>query len=326
MKKRFLFILIISIFLTGSAAWNDAHAQAYPKKPIHLVIPYPPGGGTDTIMRPFAQLLSQRLGQPIVIENRGGSGGSLGMDSVARSAPDGYTIVAALTAQLAVNPFLYKNLPYDPVKDFAPITLFAEGPYILVVHPSMPVKTVQEFIEYVRNHPKDVTYASAGNGSGAHLAGELLNTMAGIKMMHVPYKGGGPGLIGLISGEVKASFQTWASSQGHVKAGRIRVLGSTILKRPNAISHIPTISESGVPGYDSGVWYTLLAPAGTPRPIIDRLNSETIAVQKNPEFGKLLEGQSIIAIGSTPEECTQFIKRELAKYEKVVKEAGVRIE
>ena len=325
--KTFLHsILVILLVAAGAAAWQPAHAQSYPIKPVRLVIPYPPGGGTDTIMRSFVQYFSVRLGQQVIIDNRGGAGGSIGMEATARAKPDGYTIVAGLTAQLAVNPALYKKLPYDPIKDFAPITLFADGPYLLVVHPSLPVKSVQEFVEFARKRPGGVTCASSGKGSGGHLAAELLKSMTGIKMLHVPYKGGGPALTGLLTGEAQVLFAPYASAQGHIKSGRIRALGVTTARRPKAIPDLPTIAEAGVPGYDSGVWYSLLAPAGTPRAIIDRLNRETIAVLNNPKFAKLLVDQAIDPIGSTPEELTQYIKSEIDKWAKVVKEAGVRIE
>jgi len=326
MKTFFHSLLVILVAAAGVAAWQPAQAQSYPTKPVRLVIPYPPGGGTDTIMRPFVQYLSERLGQPVVIDNRGGAGGSMGMEAVARATPDGYTILAGLTAQLAVNPALYKKLPYDPIKDFAPITLFADGPYLLVVHPSLPVKSVKEFLELARKRPNEITYASSGNGSGGHLAAELLTNMTGIKMLHVPYKGGGPALTGLLTGEVQALFAPYASAQGHIKSGRIRALAVTTSRRPKAIPDIPTLAEAGVPGYDSGVWYSLLAPAGTPRAIIDRLHRETIAVLNNPEFAKLLMEQAIDPIGNTPEELAQYIKSEIDKWAKVVKEAGIRIE
>ena len=325
--KTFLHsILVVLLVAAGAAAWQPAHAQSYPTKPVRLVIPYPPGGGTDTIMRSFVQYFSVRLGQQVIIDNRGGAGGSIGMEATARAKPDGYTIVAGLTAQLAVNPALYKKLPYDPIKDFAPITLFADGPYLLVVHPSLPVKSVQKFVEFARKRPGEVTCASSGKGSGGHLAAELLKSMTGIKMLHVPYKGGGPALTGLLTGEAQVLFAPYASAQGHIKSGRIRALGVTTARRPKSIPDLPTIAEAGVPGYDSGVWYSLLAPAGTPRAIIDRLNRETIAVLNNPKFAKLLVDQAIDPIGSTPEELTQYIKSEIVKWAKVVKEAGVRIE
>ena len=303
-----------------------AHAQSYPTKPIRMLIPYPPGGGVDAIMRPFAQDLSARLGQQIIIDNRGGSGGSIAMEAVARAAPDGHTIVAAITAQLAINPALYSRLPYDPVKDFAPITLFADGTYILVVHPSLPVRSVKEFLALARKRPNEILYGSAGNGSGGHLAGALLTSMTGIKIVHVPYKGGGPAQVGLLSGEIQADFEVWAYARGHIESGRIRALAVTKGKRPQSLPDIPTIAESGVPGYDSGVWYALLAPAGTPRAVVDRLNRETLAVLKKPAYLKRLADQAIDPIGSTPEELGQYIKREVDKWAKVVKDTGARID
>ena len=326
MKRILHSLLVVLLCAIVAAAWQPAYGQSYPTKPIRLVIPYPPGGGTDTIMRPFAQYLGERLGQQIVVDNRGGGGGSMGMEAVAHAAPDGYTLAAGLTAQLAVNPALFRKLPYDPIKDFAPISLLADGPYLLVVHPSLPVKSVKELVEYAKKNPDKLSYASSGNGSGGHLAAELLKSMTGIKMLHIPYKGGGPALTGLLSGEAQVLFAPYASAKGHIKDGRIRALGVTTARRPKAIPDIPTIAEAGVPGYNTGVWYSLLAPAGTPRAIIDRLRSETVAVLNKPEFNKLLVDQAIDPIGSTPEELAMYIKDELDLWAKVVKEAGIRIE
>jgi tripartite-type tricarboxylate transporter receptor subunit TctC len=319
-------MLAVPLCIAGILASQTAHAQAYPAKPIRLIIPYPPGGGVDAIMRPFAQHLSARLGQQIIIDNRGGSGGSIAMQAAARAAPDGYTIAAPITAQLAINPALYSSLPYDPIKDFAPITLFADGAYILVVHPSLPVKTMGEFLQLARKRPGEIHYGSAGNGSGGHLAGALLVSMTGIKMVHVPYKGGGPAQVGLLSGEIQADFEVWAYARGHIESGRIRALAVTTARRPKSLPDFPTVAESGVPGYDSGVWYALVAPAGTPREIIERLNRETVAVLKNPEYTKLLADQAIDPIGSTPEELGQYIRREVDKWAKVVKDTGARID
>ncbi len=251
------------------------HAQTYPNKPIRVVLPYPPGGGLDTIARPLARDLTERLGQQVIVDNRGGASGNIGMELAAKSPPDGYTIVMALTAQLAVNPSLFRKLPYDPVKDFVPITLMANGPYLMVVHPSLPVKSVKEFIALARRHPGQIVYASSGNGSGGHLAAVLLESMAHIKMLHVPYKGGGQALVDLLAGNVQMLFAPYASSKGHIQSGRIRALAVTTAKRPAAIPDLPTLAEAGVPGYDSGVWYAMLAPAGTPRAIVERLNRET---------------------------------------------------
>jgi tripartite-type tricarboxylate transporter receptor subunit TctC len=311
---------------TGVLGGPQAGAQSYPAKPIRLVLPYPPGGGSDTIARPLAQRLTGRLGQQVVVDNRGGAGGSIGMENAARSAPDGYTIVMALTAQLAVNPSLFRKLPYDPVKDFVPITLMADGPYILVVHPSLPVKSVKEFVALARKRPGEIAYASSGNGSGGHLAAVLLGSMTGIKMLHVPYKGGGPALVDLLAGNVQMLFSTYAAGKGHIQSGRIRALAVSTAKRPSVIPDLPTVAEAGVPGYDSGVWYAMLAPAGTPRDIVDRLNREIIAVLKDPGYAKILFNGAIDPVGSTPEALAKRISAEIAKYAKVIKEAGVRVD
>lgn len=326
MKPVFRYLSGFVLCAASCALCSEADAQSYPVKPLRLVIPYPAGGGTDIMMRPFVQFLAERLGQSVVIDNRGGGGGAIGMEAVARAAPDGYTIVMGLTAQLAVNPALYKKLSYDPLRDFAPITLFASAPYLLVVHPSLPVRSVKELIDLARKRPNEITYGSAGSGSGAHLAAERLNLMTGTRMIHVPYKGGGPALTGLLSGEVQVLFPTWSEARGFIKDGRIRVLGVTTAKRPKALPGITPIADAGVAGYDSGVWYALMAPAGTPRQIIDRLNLESINILNNPEYSKILLEQAIDPVGSTPEELTLQIKRELDKWAKVVKDAAVSIE
>lgn len=302
------------------------YAQTYPNKPIRLVLPYPPGGGSDTIARPLAQRLAAGLGQQVIVDNRGGASGNIGMELAAKSPPDGYTIVMALTAQLAVNPSLFKKLPYDPVKDFAPITLMASGPYILVVHPSLPVKSVKEFIALARKHPGQIAYASSGNGSGGHLAAALLGSMTGIKMLHVPYKGGGPALADLLAGNVQMLFSTYAAGKGHIQSGRIRALAVSTAKRPSIIPDLPTVAEAGVPGYDSGVWYAMLAPAGTPQDIVAKLNREIVRVLHTPEYTKLLVNGAIDPVGSTPEELAGYMNAEIAKYAKIIKEAGMRVD
>ena len=320
---RMMTLLVLAAGVLGAP---QVVAQNYPTKPVRLVLPYPPGGGSDTIARPLAQRLTARLGQQVVVDNRGGAGGAIGMENAARSAPDGYTIVMALTAQLAVNPSLFRKLPYDPVKDFTPITQMADGPYILVVHPSLPVKSVKEFIALARKRPGEIAYASSGNGSGGHLAAVLLGTMTGIKMLHVPYKGGGPALVDLLAGNVQMLFSTYAAGKGHIKSGRIRALAVSTAKRPSVIPDLPTVAEAGVPGYAAGVWYAMLAPAGTPRDIVDRLNREIIAVLKDPDYSKILFSGAIDPVGSTPEALTELIKSEMAKYAKLVKDAGVRVD
>ena len=326
MSRTSIALALICLTACVHAQERGAASAAYPTKPIRLVLPYPPGGGSDTIGRPLAQHLSASMGHQVVVDNRGGGGGNIGMEYVAKSPADGYTLVFALTAQLAVNVSLFKKLPYDPVKDYVPITLLAQGPYVLVVHPSLPVTTVKELIALARKRPNDLTYASSGNGSGGHLASELLNSMTQVKMLHIPYKGGGPALIDLIAGQVQVLFSTWASGRGHIQSGRIRALAVSTAKRPKAIPHIPTVAESGVPGYDSGVWYALLAPAGTPREIVDRLNREILGVLKRPDYSKLLVDSAIDPVGSTPDELGAYIRAEITKWAKVVKGANVRID
>jgi tripartite-type tricarboxylate transporter receptor subunit TctC len=301
-------------------------AQGYPAKPVRLVVPYPPGGGSDTIARPLAQKLSETLGQQVLVENRGGANGNIGMELVARSAPDGHTLVFALSAQLAINPGLYPKIPYDPVRDFAPITLFGSGIYILVVHPSLPARSVKELIALARKRPGEIAYSSSGSGSGGHLAAELLASMAGIKLLHVPYKGGGPALMDLIAGNVQVLFATQLASWPHIQSGRIRALAVSTDQRAASLPDLPTIAESGVPGYDSGVWYALLAPAGTPREIVARLNQEVARALAQPDYRAFLVRNGVEPIGSAPEELARYIKSELVKWAKVIREAGVRVE
>ncbi|HEY9447219.1 MAG TPA: tripartite tricarboxylate transporter substrate binding protein [Burkholderiales bacterium] len=304
-----------------------AHAQqAYPTKPVRLILPYPPGGGSDTIARPLAQKMSESLGQQVIVDNRGGAGGNVGMEVAARSAPDGYTIVLALTAQLAVNPALYKKVPYDPVRDFEPISLIGSGPYVLVVHPSLPAKSVKDLIALAKARPGQIAYASSGNGSGGHLAAELLKTMAGIDLLHVPYKGGGPALVDVLAGQVQVLFTPPASSAQHIQSGRLRALAVSTAKRSASMPEVPTIAESGVPGYDSGVWYGVLAPAGTSRDIVTKLNGEIVRALKQPDYRKLLLHAGIDPIGSTPEELGRFVKSELAKWAAVVKDARLHVD
>jgi len=300
-------------------------AAAFPSKPIRLIVPYPPGGGSDTIARPLAQRLTENVKQQVIIDNRGGASGNIGMELAAKAPPDGHTIIFALTAQLAVNPALFRKIPYDPVKDFEPITLLASGPYVLVVHPSLPVKSVKDLIALARARPGQLTYASSGNGSGGHLANELLDHMANVKMLHVPYKGGGPALVDLLAGNVQVLFSTWLSSKPHIESGRIRALGVSTAKRLTGVD-IPTVAESGLPGFDAGVWYAYLAPAGTPKDIVAKLNAEILRAASHPEFKRVLSNAAIEPIGSTPEELARFMKSETAKWAKVVKEANIQVD
>jgi tripartite-type tricarboxylate transporter receptor subunit TctC len=304
----------------------SAAAQVFPSKPVRLILPYPPGGGSDTIARPVTRKISENIGQQVIVDNRGGAGGNIGMEAAARAAPDGYTIVMALTAQLAVNPSLYAKIPYDPVRDFEPVTLLANGAYVLVAHPSLPAKTVKEVIAIAKKRPGELLYASSGNGSGGHLANELLNTMTGIRMTHVPYKGGGPALIDTISGQTQLLFATPIASSGHIQAGRLRAIAVSTTKRVGIMPHIPTISESGVPGYDSGVWYAILAPRGTPQNIVARHHEEFRKAISDPGIRDFLTQSGVDPEGGAPGELGKYVRSELAKWAKVIKTANIRLD
>ncbi len=317
--------LVCGLLCVASSGAYAQGAVNFPNKAIRLIIPYPPGGGSDTIARPLAQRMTESLKQQVVVDNRGGAGGNIGMEIAAKSPPDGHTIVFALTAQAAVNPSLFRKIPYDPIRDFAPITLLASGPYILIVHSSLPVKTVKELIALARARPNQITYASSGNGSGGHLANEMLNSMTGVKMIHVPYKGGGPALVDLLAGNVQVLFSTYLSSKQHIDTGRVRALGVSTARRLAGVD-IPTVAEAGVPGYDAGVWYAFLAPAGTPGEIVAKLNAEILRAANHPEFKALLARAAIEPIGSTPEELAIFMKSEIAKWAKVVRDANVHVD
>lgn len=312
--------------LTTGVAPALAQTPAYPHKPIRLILPYPPGGGSDTIARPFARKMTENIGQQVIVDNRGGAGGNIGMETAARAAPDGYTIVMGLTAQLAVNPGLYQKLPYDPARDFEPITLLANGAYLLVAHPSLPVKTVKDVIAIAKKRPDEILYASSGNGSGAHLATELLNHLTGIRLKHVPYKGGGPALVDTISGQTQLLFATPIASAGHIEAGRLRAIAVSTGKRVSSMPNLPTVAESGVPGYDSGVWYAMLAPKGTPRTVITRLNEEFRKVLADPGIRGFLTKSGIDPEGGTPDELGKYMRSEIAKWAKVIKAAHITMD
>ena len=315
--------VMVTVMFAGASAF--ASAQAYPTRPIRLVVPYPAGGGGDLLARPLAQSLTETLGQQVIVENRGGAGGNLGMELVAKSPPDGYTLVLGLTAQFAVNPSLYPKMPYDPVKDFAPVTLLVRNPYILLVHPTLPVRSVKELIALAKARAGQLAFASAGNGSGAHLSGEMLKTMAGIDIVHVPYKGAAPAITDLIAGQVPVSFTVWRSSGPHVKSGRLRALGVSTANRAPALPDLPAIAET-LPGYDLPVWYGVAAPAGTPREIIARLNAEILRTLATPDSRKRMAMDAAEPIGGTPEQFGDYIRSEIVKYAKIVKESGAKID
>jgi tripartite-type tricarboxylate transporter receptor subunit TctC len=300
-------------------------ADTYPSRPIRMIVAYPPGGGTDQVGRVMADQLTATLGQNVVVDNRGGATGNIGTELAARAVPDGYTLLMGNVAPNAVNVSLFKKLGFDPVKDFAPVSLVAITPNILVAHPSIPVKTIKELIAYAKAKPGTLNFPSAGVGSSSHLAGELLKSLAGISMVHVPFKGGGPALIAVIAGEVQIMFATMPAAMPHVKSGKVKPVAVTTGKRSQAMPELPTIAESGVKGYDASTWYGLLAPARTPQAIITRLHGDTVKILAGPTRQRL-EVQGFEPEGGTPAEFTAYIKSEIIKWAKVIKDAGIPAE
>jgi tripartite-type tricarboxylate transporter receptor subunit TctC len=313
------------VFLSAGLAVG-AHAQGqYPAKPVRLVVPFPPGGGSDALSRILGPKLSEGLGQQVVIENRPGAGANIGAEVAAKSPPDGYTLLMGNVAH-AINASLYAKLNYDFIKDFAPVSLLASTPNIVVVHPSVPAKSVKELIALARARPGQLDFASSGAGSSAHLAGELFMSMAGVKMNHVPYKGGGPAVVALLGGEVSVGFATTPSVIQHVKSSRLRGLAVTTAKRSPSTPDLPTVSEAGVNGYEAGTWYGLLAPSGTPKEVVSRLHAESMKYLGSPDVKQRLDNAGFEAIGTTPEQFGAYIRTETEKWGKVVRAAGVRVE
>ncbi len=309
--------------LTPQAA---AAADAYPAKPIRFVVAFPPGGGTDIIARSIAQKLAERFAQQVVVDNRPGAGGNIGTDIVAKSAPDGYTILMGSAGPLAINASLFAEMPFDPIKDLAPVTLAASTPNVLVVHPSLPARTVKELIALARARPGEINFASSGHGTPAHLAGELFNSMAGVKLVHVPYKGAAPALADLLGGQVQLMFSTMPPALPHVKDGKLRALAVTSRKRSPAAPDLPTLDEAALAGFEANTWHGVVVPAGTPVPIIARLNREIVAILHLPEVVERLSGQGAEAVGSTPAEFAAYIGSESVKWAKVVRESGAKAE
>ena len=303
-----------------------AAAQAWPAKPIRLMVPFPPGGSTDIVARIVAQKLSERLGQSIVIENRGGAGGTLGTAVVAKAAPDGYTLTVASTSTHVVAPSVYTRLDYDPVKDFAPVSLMAVSPYLLVVTPSLPAKTLQELIALAKKQPGKLNYASAGVGSTTHLAMEMLKAVSGTFMLHIPYSGNGPAGTAVIGGQVEVLFGSLPALLPHAKSGRARALAVGTPKRSPALPEVPTVAESGYPGFDASLWLAIMAPAGTPQPILERLNREIVALVGAADTREALDKAGAEPLTSTPAELAAMIRDGVPKYAKIVKTAGVKAE
>lgn len=298
-------------------------AQAWPSKPIRVVVPFPAGGGIDTVARIVVPKMSEALGQPMVIDNRSGAGGTVGTEVVARATPDGHVLLATFASH-SMNATLYRDLSYDTEKAFAPISLIATVPNILVVHPSLPAKTVGDLISLARKRPGDINYASVGNGTPAHLSAELFNMMAGVRMTHIPYKGAAASIIGMITGETQLTFTTVLIALPHVKAGKLRPLAVATLARTPLLPEVPTVDQSGLKGYESIAWYGLLAPAGTPGPVVDRLNAELVRSVQTPEVRDNLLRQGTEIVASSPARFAQVIREDIVKWTKVVKAAAVK--
>jgi len=303
-----------------------AYAQDYPRRPVRLVVPFPPGGGNDIVARAVAQELGKSLGQQFVVDNRAGAGGAVGADLAARSPADGYTLFLGGVGSHVVNPSLHATLSYDPIRDFAPVTLIASAPSVLVVNPSLQATSIAEFTALAKANPGKLNYASNGNGSSAQLAAVLYESMAGVRMVHVPYKGVAPALVDLMSGEVQLMFGTLVAILPHIKAGRLRALAVTGRNRSALLPEVPTLAESGLPGYEAGSWYGILAPAGTPSAIVGRLNAEINNAIWQPEVRERLAAEGAEVIGGTPEEFAVHIRSELARMKKLVREGGLRVE
>ncbi|MEO7726133.1 MAG: tripartite tricarboxylate transporter substrate binding protein [Burkholderiales bacterium] len=315
--------MIISTLLAACVVVT-AFAESYPSRPIRLLVPFAAGGGGDVVGRIIAQRLSEQLGKPIVIDNRGGAGGTLGVDLAAKAAPDGYTVLLGNVGPIALSPSLYPKLPYDPVRDFAPVTMIASFPNILVANTSLPFKSVQELVAYAKSRPGKLNFASAGAGTSTHLAGELFKSVAVIDVVHVPYKGGAAAVTDVIGGQVAYYFGTLPSSLPLAKAGKLRALGVTSLKRSPAAPEVPTIAESGYPGFEMAAWYGFLVPTGTPRDVIVKLNSATRAALMSPDVRERLVHEGSEPMGGTPEEFGTYITSEIAKWTAVVKAANIK--
>jgi len=309
---------LLACCLSASAAAQSP----YPTKPIHFIVGQSPGGATDVVARLIGQKLGEHLGQGVVVENRTGAAGSIAATFVVNSAPDGYTLLV-VSSSYAINPSLYKNLPFDPVKDLAPVSLIAEAPFLLVVHPSMPVHSVKDLVALAKAKRGKLNFASGGNGSSGHLAGALFAYLAGVDIVHVPYKGAGPALIDVISGNADMTFGSVLSTLGHVKQGRLRALAVTSAKRSRGIPELPTVAEAGVKGYQRTTWYGILAPAKTPAALLDRMSAEAKKAVESPAVSTKILNDGAEPVGSTPAEFKTFLAAELKQAAEIVKRAGI---
>ena len=317
----------LSLLVFALAACALAHAQGYPNRPVRMVVGFPPGGGTDVVARIIAPGLSENLGQPVVIENRPGATGTVAAAMVAKSPADGYTIMMGHVSVNAIAPSLFPDLPYDVQKDFAPVTLAASVPHFVVVHPSLPVHSIRELIAYAKERPGKLSFPSAGNGSTPHLAGEIFKSMAGVNLVHVPYKGSGQSMADLLAGQHQVAFDTAPASAGNVRSGRMRVLGVSSAKRIPEYPDVPTVAEAGVPGYEVITWYGVFAPGGTPAAIVARLHAETAKAMDTPVArARLAEAGADGSVSRSPEEFAAIVRADTARYARIIKDAGLKID
>ena len=312
--------------LVLAALLPAAHAQAWPAKPIHFVVPYPPGGPLDTVARLVGQKVSDALKQPMIVENKPGAGGNIGTQAVARSAPDGYTILMGAVATHAINPALYANIPYDATRDFIAVTQLASTPNVLVVNPSVPAVSVKELVAYAKANPGKLSFGSGSTGSAGHLAGELFKTLAGIDMVHVPYKGAAPAMQDLVGGRIQLMFDNLASSLAQVKAGTIRALAVTTARRTALAPQLPTIAESGLAGFDISTWFGIFVPAGTSGDVVERLHAEFKRALASPQVSERMLALGAEPVGSSPAEFAAFVKSEAEKYAQLVKASGATVD
>ncbi|MBX9903047.1 MAG: tripartite tricarboxylate transporter substrate binding protein [Burkholderiales bacterium] len=321
MKKRVIRLLgaVVMVVVAGSAV-----AQSWPNRSVRLISPFAPGGGADITSRALAQKLTVALGQQVIVDNRGGAGGMLGVDLAAKSPPDGYTFVLGTIGPIAINPSLLSKMPYDPLKDLAPVSQAAVAVNVLVVHPSLPAKSVKELVAIAKARPTDLNYGSSGSGAADHLAGELFNAMVKVKMTHIPYKGGAPAMLDLVSGNVQLVFSTLSTATAAIDGGKVRPLAVAGSKRFEGMPDLPTMSEAGLKGFEVNNWYGLFAPAGTAKDIIARANAETVKALAAPDVKKRLMDAGIIATSSSPEAFSTYIRAETAKWGKVIKDANIK--
>jgi tripartite-type tricarboxylate transporter receptor subunit TctC len=326
MRRGMWRAMLLLVMLAAVPATHAATSDAYPNRPIRLLVGVPPGGANDFVARAIAQQLTEQLGQSVVVENRGGAGGNIAADFVAKSAPDGYTLFLSVIGTMAINPSLYPSMPFDSIKDFATISQLTSMPQVMLVHPSIPAKNLPEFIAYAKKNPDKISFASGGSGTATHLAAELFKTMAGVEMVHVPYKGNGPATVDLLSGRVTVMFDQIATALPSVRDGRLNAMGVSTAKRSPAAPDIPTIAEAGLPGYDVTTWHGLVAPAGTPRPIIDRLHDEVVKALNSPMVKERFAAAGIVPVSSTPEQFAAFTQAEVVRWRAVVKASGAKVE